>query len=218
MPSARRLTTLGGAAVVGLATIALFAAPASAHLPNVTVDAKCGNDGTYTITWTVENTYPKSENPRHPEKSAMTLHDVKFAPKTLSNDGKIADDVTVEGASGENKPGKVVGVVTVPGDSTFAKLSFLPTWGDGYTVDEPIVGAKKLEGTCKPTESSPTPPTGGGGGGGEGSPTPSASSSTPSLPVTGSQTGLYAGGAVVLLGAGAGLFVMARRRRVKFEA
>jgi LPXTG-motif cell wall-anchored protein len=36
--------------------------------------------------------------------------------------------------------------------------------------------------------------------------------------VTGSQTGMYAGGAVVLLGAGAGLFIVARRRRVTFEA
>jgi LPXTG-motif cell wall-anchored protein len=51
-----------------------------------------------------------------------------------------------------------------------------------------------------------------------GSPTPSKSNTSPSLPVTGAQTGLYAGGAMVLLGAGAGLFFVARRRRVKFEA
>ncbi|RLQ01110.1 LAETG motif-containing sortase-dependent surface protein, partial [Micromonospora sp. CV4] len=36
------------------------------------------------------------------------------------------------------------------------------------------------------------------------------------LPLTGTNTTLIAGGAVVLLAAGAGLFVMARRRRLRF--
>jgi LPXTG-motif cell wall-anchored protein len=36
--------------------------------------------------------------------------------------------------------------------------------------------------------------------------------------VTGSNTGIMAGSAIVLVGAGAGLFMVARRRRVKFTA
>ena len=54
-------------------------------------------------------------------------------------------------------------------------------------------------------------------------PTPSTSTSTPGtvpgLPVTGSSTPLYAGGtALILLGGGLALFLIARKRRVKFEA
>lgn len=52
-----------------------------------------------------------------------------------------------------------------------------------------------------------TPPPGGGGGGEE-----------PPLPVTGANTGLIAGGAGVLLALGAGLFLVARRRRVRFSS
>jgi hypothetical protein len=50
-------------------------------------------------------------------------------------------------------------------------------------------------------------------------PVPSTSTAAPGgLPVTGPNTGLYAGGAAALLVAGGTLFFVARRRRVKFEA
>jgi hypothetical protein len=49
---------------------------------------------------------------------------------------------------------------------------------------------------------------GGGGGGGEG----------PTLPVTGAAAGGMAAGAALLLAIGAGLFLVARRRRVRFTA
>ena len=46
----------------------------------------------------------------------------------------------------------------------------------------------------------------------------SASSTAPALPVTGANTAIMVGSAVVLVGAGAGLFMVARRRRVRFAA
>jgi hypothetical protein len=73
--------------------------------------------------------------------------------------------------------------------------------------------------TEPPTSTSPSPSGGTGGGGESPTPTPSASKSAPpALPVTGSQAAIYGGGSVLLLGAGAGLFLAARRRRIQFEA
>jgi LPXTG-motif cell wall-anchored protein len=201
MPSARRLLTLGGVAFVGLAATALFAAPASAHIAAVSGDSKCASDGTYTIHWTIDNKYRQVD---------VKLTDVKPA-------GTKLEGVTIKGGAvlefdQTGIPGDTKGDVT---------LSFTAVWKDGWhDTGNPHSGTVTLKGKCKPSEESPSPSPSpsGGTGGGEGSPTPSKSNTSPSLPVTGAQTGLYAGGAMVLLGAGAGLFFVARRRRVKFEA
>jgi LPXTG-motif cell wall-anchored protein len=219
MPSARRLFTLGGAAFVGLAATALFAAPASAHVVDVSGTSECGSDGTYTIHWTIDNKYRNQD---------VTL--TKVQPKESGLEGKTikgGDSLSVD----QGLPGDFKGEVT---------LSFTAVWKDGWKdTGNPHTGSVTLKGKCKPEcppvetkgddgkrkpppscppSESPSPSPSGGTGGGEGSPTPSKSNTSPSLPVTGAQTGLYAGGAMVLLGAGAGLFFMARRRRVKFEA
>jgi LPXTG-motif cell wall-anchored protein len=47
---------------------------------------------------------------------------------------------------------------------------------------------------------------------------PSTGGTAGGLPVTGSNTGMYAGGGVVLLAAGAGLYLATRRRRREFSA
>ncbi|MET7818222.1 LPXTG cell wall anchor domain-containing protein [Micromonospora zamorensis] len=67
---------------------------------------------------------------------------------------------------------------------------------EGLDDNEPIAWEKPAE--CNP-----------GQGGGK---------DEPALPLTGAATGGIIAGAVVLLAAGAGLFVMARRRRVRFTA
>jgi LPXTG-motif cell wall-anchored protein len=217
MPSARRLLTLGGVAFVGLAATALFAAPASAHIAAVSGDSKCASDGTYTIHWTIDNKYRQVD---------VKLTDVKPA-------GTKLEGVTIKGGAvlefdQTGIPGDTKGDVT---------LSFTAVWKDGWNdTGNPHSGTVTLKGKCKPEcppsvdtkgghpkpppscPPSESPSPSGGTGGGEGSPTPSKSNTSPSLPVTGAQTGLYAGGAMVLLGAGAGLFFVARRRRVKFEA
>jgi LPXTG-motif cell wall-anchored protein len=219
MPSARRLITLGGAAFVGLAATALFAAPASAHTVDINGTSDCASDGTYTIHWTIDNKYRQVD---------VTL--TKVDPKDSGLEGK-----TIKGGKSLD-----VDQTGIPGDTKGdVTLSFTAVWKDGWqdksnphsgTVTlkgkckpecPPSVGAKGGKGgqppSCPPSESASPSPSGGTGGG-EGSPTPSKSNTSPSLPVTGAQTGLYAGGAMVLLGAGAGLFLVARRRRIKFEA
>jgi LPXTG-motif cell wall-anchored protein len=198
MPSARRLITLGGAAFVGLAATALLATPASAHAAEITGKSECIN-GTYTIHWEISNNQLRSGS------WDVTLTDVKPASTGLEGK-KIKGGATLK-----------FDQTGIPGDSTKATLSFTAKWVDNWPdPNNPHSGTVRLQGTCKPSPS-PSPSSGGGGGGG-GSPTPSSSSTAPALPVTGAQTGLYAGSAMVLLGAGAGLFFVARRRRIKFEA
>jgi LPXTG-motif cell wall-anchored protein len=219
MPSARRLLTLGGAAFVGLAATALFAAPASAHAVDISGKSDCASDGTYTIHWTIDNKYRQVD---------VTL--TKVDPKDSGLEGK-----TIKGGKSLD-----VDQTGIPGDTKGAvTLSFTAVWKDGWQDNgNPHTGTVTLGGKCKPEcppggkddkggpkpgkscapSESPSPSPSGGTGGGEGSPTPSKSNTSPSLPVTGAQTGLYAGGAMVLLGAGAGLFFIARRRRIKFEA
>jgi LPXTG-motif cell wall-anchored protein len=225
MPSARRLLTLGGAAFVGLAATALLAAPASAHTATVAIDQKCDHGtGKIEVTFTVSNDYPKD----------ATLSNVVSSPALT----KIVNGATVDKKKGD-KDGTLSETVQVePG--TTVKLGVTATWKEqpkdfvykvpAQSLDtkdnckpecppsvEPKGGGPKPQPSCPPSES-PSPSPSGGTGGGEGSPTPSKSNTSPSLPVTGAQTGLYAGGAMVLLGAGAGLFFVARRRRIKFEA
>jgi hypothetical protein len=219
MPSARRLLTLGGAAFVGLAATALFAAPASAHVVDITGKSDCADNGTYTIHWKIDNKFRNQD---------VTLSNVK-------PDGTKLDGVTIKG--GQSLEVDQTGIAgDTKGDQT---LSFKATWKDNWPdPGNPHSGTVTLKGKCKPAcppavgteggkpkpppscppSESPSPSPSGGTGGGAGSPTPSNSSTAPALPVTGAQTGLYAGGAMVLLGAGAGLFFFARHRRVKFEA
>jgi hypothetical protein len=263
MPSTRRLTTLVGAAFVGLAATALIASPASAHHANLTVDKACDTEsGMVKVTFTITNSEDKKA-----KLTAVTAEPATMF-KTIKNDAEI------------DKSGKLTETVMVtPG--TILKLGYTAKWTyksppvtykvdpvtvktDGICGPEcpPSIDAKTRNGdnggddckpecppagvaprgglplppACspspstspsKPTESgspspshstSASPSPSGGTGGGAASPTPSKSATAPALPVTGAQTGLLAGGALVLLGAGAGMFFLARRRRLKFEA
>jgi LPXTG-motif cell wall-anchored protein len=215
MPSTRRLTTLAGAVFVGVAATALFASPASAHVAEVAGKADCAN-GTYTIHWTITDKFNDHD---------VTMMNVKPAGLKTTK-GELLEGLPVKRATSiqadQTLPGSTTGPVT---------LSFEPKWDDNWpdgpktysgTVTLKKDGCKpqpecppsaEAKGahptpTCPPSPAPSTKPT----------PAPSKSSAPPALPVTGSQTGLYAGGAVVLLGAGAGLFMVARRRRLKFEA
>jgi LPXTG-motif cell wall-anchored protein len=213
MPSTRRLTTLAGAVFVGVAATALFASPASAHNSTPAFEAKCDTaTGKVKVTLTVDNDWP----------TEATLSKV-IAPAGLS---KIADAKTIP-AKANGKNGIISETLLVePG--TIVKLSYHAAWDDKAAVNGSLEKKAEKDG-CKPQPEcppsaeakgahptptcppSPTPPT-------KPTPTPSKSSAAPALPVTGAQTGLYAGGAAVLLAAGGGLFLVARRRRLKFEA
>jgi len=253
MPSARRLLTLGGAAFVGLAATALFAAPANATSAKVSGTVDCGTKDGYTISWTVTGDV-------HYKNIVLTINDVQTDPDT-----PLSEDLNGKKLKGDQSR-TVTQVVSK--DTDEANLSFHPEWSNGHKVNR-YSGSVDVAGKCeghkppeckgdkpggdkgkghgkpctppckpekpgdgkpgdkckghpKPCESasaspSPSASSGGGGGGGETTPTPSRSAQ-PSLPVTGSQAAIYGGGAAVLLGAGAGLFFLARRRRISFEA
>ena len=66
----------------------------------------------------------------------------------------------------------------------------------------------------QPVCTTPTPTPSGGTAGG----IPPQDNGTPSLPVTGPSTPIFIGAGVLLLGAGAGLLVLLRRRRYRFTA
>src|SRR4051794_22881017 len=83
MPSTRRMLTLGGSALVGIAAAAtMFAAPASAHTASIDASACKAGDNAWTVTWTVSNDY----------KYDVKLTGLKAEPKAI--DG-IADNAKV---------------------------------------------------------------------------------------------------------------------------
>ncbi|MET8152375.1 LPXTG cell wall anchor domain-containing protein [Actinoplanes sp. NPDC049668] len=103
-----------------------------------------------------------------------------------------------------------VDFVTSEGDSK----TVVGKRGETTTVEFPAVDGMTITATPKGYEGEDAtityeqPEDCGGSGGGE----------EPSLPLTGAAAGSIAGGAAVLLAVGAGLFFMARRRKVKFTA
>ncbi|NJC81647.1 hypothetical protein HC030_03585 [Planosporangium mesophilum] len=201
------MTTLAGAAFVGAAATVMFAAPASATTATVTGEADCGDNGEYTISWTITSDYPSVE---------LTISDVKVTPN-----GPLSEDLN--GKKIKGLPASVTVTQAVAGTTTKAELSFHPTWGNGHIVDR-YSGSVTMDGQCKATEQggpAPEQPPAQQPPAQEQPPAqqpPAKAAPAPALPVTGAQAGLYAGGAAVLVAAGAGLFVVARRRRVTFEA
>jgi LPXTG-motif cell wall-anchored protein len=87
-----------------------------------------------------------------------------------------------------------------PGEKKSEKFSATP----GFTL---TITAEGVEGSETIEYERPEDCDSSGGGAGE-----------PELPLTGAAAGGIAGGAALLLAAGAFLFVMARRRKVKFTA
>jgi hypothetical protein len=187
-------------------------------------------ENTYTVHWKIKNKYNDHD---------VTLNDVKPAGLKITLKVDRKDEVRdLEGFTVKKGTELTFDQTGVAGTATSATLSFAPQWDDEWPdPHKTYTGTVPLDGKCGkpecpkagtgPQGSLPLPPTcspsaspspTGGTGGGAASPTPSKSATAPALPVTGAQTGLLAGGALVLLGAGAGMFFLARRRRLKFEA
>jgi LPXTG-motif cell wall-anchored protein len=199
--------TIAAAAAVGLSTF--FAAPASAHTAGPAGVAKCGVDGKYTVTWTVTNDFDKP----------VKLTNVKITPG-----GGTHADISLPALGHDSF------TTTYAGTTKAALvLSVDGLWQDGPNTTWPSDGHPrtfasdevKLDGTCKPTETTPSPSV---------SPSPSKSPkpeasvsvtpSTPSLPVTGSSNTMpMVGTGAALVAGGAALVVtLRRRRRVTFTA
>ncbi|MGI5244973.1 LPXTG cell wall anchor domain-containing protein [Dactylosporangium sp. CA-139066] len=204
--------TFAAAAAVGLST--LFATAASAHSAGPAGVAKCGDDGKYVITWTVENDYG----------TPVTLSNIKILP-----DGGTHANIQLDG-KGHGKDHDSFTTTYTTTKPVDLVLSVDGLWQDGRSTwpanGQPanFKSAKvHLSGDCKPNTSpspskspskspSPSPSTT--------APTPEGSSSTPGLPVTGSSTTLPMVGTGAALVAGGAVLVVAlrRRRRVTFTA
>jgi hypothetical protein len=210
MPSPRTLLRLAGAAVVGLAATAFFAAPASAWDAKIEGNPVCDSaTGTVTVKWSLKN---------------AEAQDATFQVKAFGPDGSVIDHETGTLKGGGWTQDAIV-QTKVKAD-TEATIDVKIVWKDGDRVlDHKTVHGEADRTACaSPSPSTPesaspsaSPSRSGGSGGGGSSPTAS-SSGAPSLPVTGPNAVIYGGGAAGLLAVGATLFVVARRRRIRFEA
>jgi LPXTG-motif cell wall-anchored protein len=205
VPSARRLLTLTGASLLGtVAAVAMFASPASAHPAELTGVAKCGEKpGTWEVKWTLENKFDDS----------ATITEVTATP--FGSTVKIVDpDNHVVEANGTREATQFITKENL-GDGPLAatasvKLTFAK---DGFELT--VKGKVALEEKClaetPPPPPAPAPPP-------PAPVPPPAPGAPPALPKTGDNTGIYAAVALVLAGLGAGLFLIARKRRFKFTA
>jgi hypothetical protein len=212
MPSGRGLLKVGGAAFAGIAATVMFAGPALAcHIQDFAGKGVCDSTtGTVTINWFLNN-----ESQGLPTKLTVTGH------TPASSKVEILKDSPGQGQNAN----AVVRQVGVP-SNTPATITIHLDWDRGrgqHDKDEKTFTFKGQ--TCNKDKPNPTASVTkpGGNGGGAGNPTPSLSTTAaapggPGLPVTGPNAMIYGGTAVGLVGAGTGLFFMARRRRIKFEA
>jgi LPXTG-motif cell wall-anchored protein len=214
MPSGRGLLKVGGAAFAGIAATVMFAGPAMAcHIQDLSGKGVCDSTtGTVTVDWFINN-----ESQGFPTKISVTGH------TPASSKVEVLKDNPGQGAN-SNAVVRQVGVAS----NTPATITIHIDWDRGrgqHDKDDKTFTFKGQTCTKTPDKPKPTPTNTkpGGNGGGAPAPTPSVSTTTaapggPSLPLTGPNAMIYGGTAVGLVGAGTGLFFMARRRRIKFEA
>jgi hypothetical protein len=232
----RRTTAVLAGAFIGLAGAAALATPASAHTATAYGTASCADQktGTWKVDWTVRNGW----------NLGAQITGINAAPQKGSVTGKIADQANWLAAG----TGTATGVQTLSKQDGSARITVRLTWTDKRTSEaqsRPVTAPRNCGKDHKPptktpcptpsastsptpkptpstsTSATPTPST-------TVSPTPSATTPAPApggggasgggLPVTGAAAGSIAGGAALLLAIGGVLFVMARRRKVKFTA
>jgi LPXTG-motif cell wall-anchored protein len=242
----KRTTAVLAGTLIGLAGAVAFAAPASAHHTTITGVTACTPSGDWTVTWTVVNSESRkvatvkevvvipagttvtgiavdseipaggqivgTQNVSKNDAAAtlkvfakwLTKENGKpdYNPPSSWNEGWVARPQACPTTPPTTVPPTTVPPTTVP-----------PTTLPPTTVPPTTVPPTTVPPTTVPPTTSPVPPTttptpdvpGEGGGG-------------PTLPKTGVAIGGIAGGAALLLAVGAGLFFLARRRKLKFTA
>jgi hypothetical protein len=210
------LIALIAGVALGTAGALALATPASAHHVTVTGTAECITDtGEWQITWTVTN----SE-----DDIPGTVTGVVATPDTPVSDIVVGATLPADGT--------LVGTQVVPGATSSASLTVAIEWTRPYKkIRDRDTGTVPLDGTCAPPPPPPPsepPPT-------EPPPTeppppseppatepPATESPEPGegggLPVTGASTGIVAGVALLLVAFGTAMFLIARRRRIRFTA
>ncbi|MER7009482.1 LPXTG cell wall anchor domain-containing protein, partial [Dactylosporangium sp. NPDC000555] len=203
----RRVAAGTFAAVAAVSLSTLFATTASAHSAGPAGVAKCGDDGKYVITWTVQNDFG---TPVKLSNIKILPGDETHADISLGAHGKDSFQTTYS----TQKPVDLV--LSVDGLWQDSPETTWPENGKPHTFTSRKV---HLSGDCKPsqpptTPATPTTPTTAPPSSRTPTPIPSASSSAPGLPVTGSSNTLpMVGTGAALIAGGAGLVVALRRRR-----
>jgi hypothetical protein len=119
-PSVRRILGLVIALVAGTLATLIVASPASAHSNALTSVWRCDSTtGNFMVTWTLTNTETKWSG---------TIDKVYVTPAGSTVTGIVAQ------APFPTAPGTLVGVQTVPGTATSARLGVKSTWTDGWTA------------------------------------------------------------------------------------
>jgi LPXTG-motif cell wall-anchored protein len=234
----RRSTAVLAGAFLGMAGAVALAAPASAHHTDLSITSTCiGANDNWVITWSLKSS--ESDITANLDKvTALPLERgkitgiVKGATLPKSGDGPLVGVQTLK-PSVRNAYLSVESHWTRPqSDGSTRDIKFVSK-GDAKRPTQkceltptPSQSTPTQTPTPTPSESSPTSSPSVSTTPSE-TPTPSASpSATPTVPVgnngnlpkTGAAAGGIAAGAAALLAIGGFLFIMARRRKVKFTA
>ncbi|MEV4352155.1 cell wall anchor protein [Actinoplanes sp. NPDC049596] len=148
----RRATAVAAGSLIGLAGVAFFASPASAHYSAVKGKAYCDTaTGEYIVNWTV-----KTDNGRTPKSENYRFINVQQTPADRPVDGiaHTPDDNDPVFPYESNKP--LRGVQKVPGTATSASLTVQVKWSDDWIQYEPSTGTVELDGKCS-TPATPKP-------------------------------------------------------------
>lgn len=217
MPTSLRKLTVAG--IAGVAVALAFSAPASACHAEPAKTAVCIDNQTAKVTWDVKAvgwTPNVSSVTAYIGTEKAELDSTSTLKAGVALNGTLKAVLVVPRDKGTELGAKLVVVLTGKDQANQDK-----TWSSENDTDNP----KKADFTTKlrtinwaecpapsksPSSSAPTSASTSGVA------AVTSSSSAAALPVTGANVALMAGSAVVLVGAGVGLFLVARRRRVRF--
>jgi hypothetical protein len=125
----RRTSAVVAGSIIGLAGVAVFAAPASAHAPTIDGTASCVSDKGWTVDWSVGNDFDL-------DATVTSVTATDQSGKELKVTGALAESVTVPANSDDNAAGQVKGATEVTDeDVTAVTLTVILKWSDGYTND-----------------------------------------------------------------------------------
>jgi len=145
----RRATAVAAGTLIGLAGVAYFASPASAHGSVVSGTAECDvTTGEYVVKWTVN-----TDNGAQKDAENYRFIRVESSPTPVDGIAHTPDDNEPVFPYASNKP--LEGVQRVAGDTKEAKLLVQVKWSDDWIQYDPAEGTVHFDGTC--TKDAPKP-------------------------------------------------------------
>jgi hypothetical protein len=152
----RRTTAVAAGSLLGLAAIAVFAAPASAHKPAAEGKPTCVTDEGWAIDWTVRNKFHKAD------ATALSVEATDQDGNKLEVTGDLTAPGTVFNKSGDKVTG---GTKVTDADVEKVTLTVVLRWTDRYE-NKPVTATVQKGDVCEVPEN----------------PEPSTSASVPSTP------------------------------------